>query len=52
MTSVVNNPAIIRASTGAVKKTRAKRTVAQKGIFGLLSDWKIDTQAFRDKMRD
>jgi len=52
MTSVIHNPAVIQASAGATKKTRAKRKVPQKGIFGLLPDWKIDTQEFRDEMRD
>ncbi|WP_157677561.1 hypothetical protein [Methanoregula boonei] len=52
MTSVIHNPAIIQASAGAAKKNRAKRKISPQGIFGLLPDWKIDTQEFRDEMRD
>ncbi|MGB7992723.1 hypothetical protein [Methanoregula sp.] len=32
------------------RKTRATRTT--KGIFGLLPDWKIDTQELKDELRD
>jgi hypothetical protein len=52
MTSVIHNAAVVQASAGPTKKTRAKRKVSSKGIFGLLPEWKIDTQAFRDEMRD
>jgi len=52
MTSVINNPAVVQVPPGAVKKIRAKKKAAPKGIFGLLSDWKIDTQKFMDEMRD
>jgi len=52
MASVIHNAAVVQASTGPAKKTRAKRKVSSKGIFGLLPDWKIDTQELRDEMRD
>ena len=29
-----------------------RKNQQQRDFFGLLSDWKIDTQAFRDEMRD
>jgi len=31
---------------------RNKEKPAAKGFFGLLSDWKIDTQALKDELRD
>jgi hypothetical protein len=52
MTSVIHNAPVVQVSAGAAKKTRAKSKASPKGIFGLLPDWKIDTQEFRDEMRD
>jgi hypothetical protein len=38
---------------GTRKKSRATRKKsAVKGFFGLLPDWKIDTQALKDELRD
>jgi hypothetical protein len=38
---------------GAGKMARVpKKRLPEKGFFGLLPDWKIDTQAFRDELRD
>jgi hypothetical protein len=44
-------PVQVPAGTG--KKSRApwKKPTA-KGFFGLLPDWKIDTQALKDELRD
>jgi hypothetical protein len=53
MTTMIKNhiPAQVPAGTG--KETRAaKKKPAVDGFFGLLPDWKIDTQAFRDELRD
>ncbi len=33
-------------------KTRVTRRVITKGIFGLLPEWKIDTQKRKDELRD
>ncbi|MGA2161295.1 MAG: hypothetical protein ABSG28_03720 [Methanoregula sp.] len=52
MTSTINTPPVVQVPAGAAKKTRAARRASSKGIFGLLPDWKIDTQEFRDEMRD
>jgi hypothetical protein len=43
----------VKVPAGAGKKLRATRKKpAAKGFFGLLPDWTIDTQAFRDELRD
>jgi hypothetical protein len=43
-------PEKIPASNG--KKARAaKKKPAAKGFFGLLPDWKIDTQELKDELR-
>jgi hypothetical protein len=53
MTTVIKNHTQVQVQAGTVKTARAtKKKPAAKGFFGLLSDWKIDTQAFRDEMRD
>jgi hypothetical protein len=44
-------PVQVPADTG--KKSRATRKKpAAKGFFGLLPDWKIDTQELKDELRD
>ena len=53
MTTMIKNHTQVQVHAGTVKTARAtKKKPAAKGFFGLLSDWKIDTQAFRDEMRD
>ncbi len=43
----------VQIPVGATKKTRVTRKKpAAKGFFGLLPDWEIDTQAFKDESRD
>jgi len=51
MTTVASNPPVARVPVRAAKKVSATKKASHKSIFGLLSDWKIDTQAFRDEMR-
>jgi len=51
MTTVASNPPVARVPVRAGKKVSATKKASHKSIFGLLSDWKIDTQAFRDEMR-
>jgi hypothetical protein len=53
MTTMIKNQAPVHVPAGAGKKSRAtrKKPVA-KGFFGLLPDWKIDTQALKDELRD
>jgi hypothetical protein len=42
-----------KVPAGTGKKSRAARKKpAAKGFFGLLPDWKIDTQALKDELRD
>gem|GEM_PF-1780945 len=45
MTTVSSNPPVCRISVRAAKKVSATKKASHKSIFGLLSDWKIDTQA-------
>ena len=52
MTSIINNPPVVQVPPGPVKKTRAAGRATTKGIFGLLSDWKINTQELKDELRD
>ncbi len=53
MTTMIKNHIPVQVPAGAGKKTRiAKKKPAAKGFFGLLPDWNIDTQAFRDELRD
>ena len=51
MTSIINNPPVVQVPHPA-KKTRAAGRATTKGIFGLLSDWKINTQELKDELRD
>jgi hypothetical protein len=53
MTSMINNPQVVQIPAGPGKKPgTSKKRASAKGIFGLLPDWKIDTQEFRDELRD
>lgn len=53
MTTMIKNHIPVQVPAGTGKKTRAaKKKPAMKGFFGLLPDWNIDTQAFRDELRD
>ena len=53
MTAIINNHSQIQIPSGGAKKARAaKKSPSSKGFFGLLPDWKIDTQKFKDEMRD
>jgi hypothetical protein len=52
MTSIISNPPVEQVPSRTAKKTRATRKVTPKGIFGLLPDWKIDTQELKDELRD
>ena len=53
MTTMIKNHIPVQVPAGTGKKTRAaKKKPAVKGFFGLLPDWEIDTQAFRDELRD
>jgi len=53
MTSVIKNQTPVQVPAGAGKKIRTPRKKSPvNGFFGLLSDWKIDTQALKDELRD
>ena len=53
MTTIIKNQSPVQVPAGTGKKVRAARKKpALKGFFGLLPDWKIDTQALKDEMRD
>jgi hypothetical protein len=53
MTTMIKNHTPVQVHAGIGKTAGAtKKKPAAKGFFGLLSDWKIDTQAFRDEMRN
>jgi hypothetical protein len=45
------DPILVPAGAGKKAQVPGKRS-PKKGFFGLLPDWKIDTQAFRDELRD
>jgi hypothetical protein len=50
---MIKNQAPVQVPAGAGKKTRTPRKKSPvKGFFGLLPDWKIDTQALKDELRD
>jgi hypothetical protein len=44
-------PILVPAGAGKKARVPGKRS-PEKGFFGLLADWNIDTQAFRDELRD
>jgi hypothetical protein len=53
MTAIVKKHAPVQVHTGAGKKAReAGKRPGIKGFFGLLPDWKIDTQSHKDELRD
>ena len=53
MTTMIKNHTAVQAPSGTGKTVLAtKKKPAAKGFFGLLSDWKIDTQALKDELRD
>ena len=45
------SPGCPRVSKSAAKNVPATGKISAGGIFGMLPDWKIDAQAFRDEMR-
>lgn len=50
---MTKNSQPVQVPAGAGKKAKVpKKRSPEKGFFGLLPDWKIDTQAFRDELRD
>jgi hypothetical protein len=50
---MMKNHIPVQVPAGTGKKARATRKKpAAKGFFGLLPDWKIDTQALKDELRD
>jgi len=53
MTTMIKNHPPVQVPAGTEIKTRGtKKKPAAKGFFGLLPDWKIDTQALKDELRD
>lgn len=52
MTSIINPPSSVRIPSVEAGKTRGNKRSPTKGIFGLLPDWKIDTQQLKDELRD
>jgi len=44
-------PVQVPAGTGKQSRTTRKKPAA-KGFFGLLPDWKINTRALKDELRD
>lgn len=42
----------VKENPEPTRKNSTKRTSVKKDFFGLLPDWKIDTQAFKDELRD
>jgi hypothetical protein len=53
MTTMIKDHTPVQVPAGTGKKARAaKKKPAVKGFFGLLPDWKIDTQALKDELRD
>jgi hypothetical protein len=53
MTTMIKNNAPVQVPAGTGKKARTtKRKSAANGFFGLLPDWKIDTQQLKDELRD
>ena len=53
MTTMIKNHTPVQVHTGIGKTAGAtKKKPAAKGFFGLLPDWKIETQALKDELRD
>jgi len=53
MTTMIKNQTPVQVPAGAGKKFRVtRRKTVVKGFFGLLPDWKTDTQAIKDELRD
>jgi hypothetical protein len=53
MTAIVKKHAPVQSHAGAGKKGHEAGTRSGiKGFFGLLPDWKIDTQSLKDELRD
>jgi hypothetical protein len=53
MTTMIKNQSPVQVPAGSGKKSRAmKKKSPVNGFFGLLPDWKIDTQALKDELRD
>ncbi|MDP3522736.1 MAG: hypothetical protein Q8S02_19160 [Hydrogenophaga sp.] len=53
MTTMIKNHTPVQVPPGSGKKGRAaKKKPVAKGFFGLLPDWKIDTQSHKDELRD
>ncbi len=53
MTTMIKNQTPVQVPAGTGKKARVTRKKhPAKGFFGLLPDWKIDTQALKDELRD
>jgi hypothetical protein len=53
MTAIVKKHTPVQVHAGTGKKAReAGKRPKIKGFFGLLPDWKIDTQSHKDELRD
>jgi len=53
MTTMIKNQKRVQVPSGAGKKSRSPRKKSPiNGFFGLLPDWKIDTQALKDELRN
>lgn len=52
MTSLIKPPSSVKVPSVEAGKTRGAKRSPSKGIFGLLPDWKIDTQQLKDELRD
>lgn len=53
MATAIKQPPPVNIPPAAGKKARARVTKSpDKGFFGLLPDWKIDSQALKNELRD
>jgi len=52
ITSVIKNSPVVQVPASLAKKARTAKKKSSKGIFGLLPDWKIDTQELKDELRN
>lgn len=52
MTSIIKPPSSLKIPSVEARKTRGNKRSPAQGIFGLLPDWKIDTQQLKDELRD